>query len=50
MQTINIFHDENPTKHIQQSLELQFDTYIEQFYAEHKVNSTTSYSKEDVQQ
>lgn len=49
MQTINIFHDENPTKHIQQALELLFDTYINQFYAENKVNSTTS-SEEDVQQ
>lgn len=50
MQTINIFHDENPTKLIQQSLELLFDTLIDQFYAEHKVNSTTSSSEEDVQQ
>ena len=50
MQTINIFYDENPTTQIKQSLELLFDTYIDQFYAESKVNSTTSSKQEDVQQ
>ena len=50
MQTINIFYDENPTTQIKQSLELLFDTYIDQFYAESKVNSTTSSQQEDVQQ
>ncbi len=49
MQTINIFYDENPTPQIKQSLELLFDTYINEFYASNQVNSTTS-SEEDVQQ
>lgn len=50
MQTTNIFNDENPTIQIKQSLELLFDTYIDQLYAESKVNSTTSSQQEDVQQ
>lgn len=49
MQTINIFYDENPTTQIKHALELLFDNYINEFYANNQVNSTTS-SKEDVQQ
>ena len=50
MQTTNIFQDENPANYVKQSLELLFDTHINQFYAENKVNSTTSSTEEDVQQ
>lgn len=48
MQITNIFNDENPSFQIKQSLELLFDTYINEFYASKQVNSTTS-SEEDVQ-
>lgn len=42
------FEDEDPIVTIKQTLEVLFDTYIDQFYADNKVNSTTSSDKEDV--
>lgn len=50
MKTTNIFNEENPIIPIKKTLELLFDTYIEQFYAEAKVISTTSSNQEDVKQ
>lgn len=50
MQTTNKFEKENPTLYVKQALELLFDTYINQFYAENKVISTTSSNQEDVKQ
>lgn len=42
------FEDDNPIVAIKKTLEVLFDTYIDQFYADNKVNSTTSSDKEDV--
>ncbi|GEL06203.1 hypothetical protein [Rummeliibacillus stabekisii] len=42
------FADDDPIIAISQTFEVLFDTYIEQFYAYIKVNSTTSSDKEDV--
>lgn len=42
------FEEDNPIVAIKQTLEVLFDTYINQFYADNKVNSTTSSDKEDV--
>ncbi|MCY7716969.1 MULTISPECIES: hypothetical protein [Bacillaceae] len=43
------FENDNPIVAIKQTLEVLFDTYIDQFYAINKVNSTTSSdNKEDV--
>ena len=48
MKIIRQFADDNPIHVITQTLEVLFDTYIDQFYANNKVNSTTSSDKEDV--
>lgn len=43
------FENDNPIVAIKQTLEVLFDTYIDQFYAFYKVNSTTSSDhKEDL--